>query len=180
MKTKTQWLYTALMLGLAVNMAKADETGASPTINWVEPSFCMVAQSLNNLQKTVYLTQQMVENGAQELVVIAPDEQNRRVIKRITYQQNQVASCHYPAIAMARGGDWGWFLVWAEADKLYYTRMDAEALVFAPLKSLPIAQVTHIEFLPDVAQPTIRVQNQAGQAQMFNTDDEGRYWQVIN
>lgn len=180
MKTKIQWLYTALMLGLALNLAKADETSASSTIDWVEPSFCVVVQSLNNLQKTVYLTQQMVEDGAQELVMIAPDEHNNRVVKRITYQEQMAASCHYPAIAMARGGDWGWFLVWADANKLYYTRMDAEALVFAPLKSLPIAQVTRIEFLPDVAQPTIQLQNQAGQAQLLSTDDEGRYWQVLN
>lgn len=178
MKTKKQRTYIFVVLSLAVRLALADEVPETSTQKMVEPSFCKTAQSLNNLQKPVYFTQQTVEDGTQALVIVAPDELNRQIIKRITYQQNKEAVCHYPAIAITRGGDWGWFLAWADAEKVYFTRMDAEALVFAPLKSLPIAHVVDIEFLSGRSEPSMQIHHQDGQTQFLSSDDEGRHWQV--
>ena len=179
MNTKELWISLFLLFITAVNLATADENSEIFAINIAESSICMVAESQNNLQKPVYFTQQTVEGDAQELVIIAPDAQDRRIVKRITYQQHKAVACHYPAIAITRGGDWGWFLVWSDNEKVYYTRMDSEALVFAPIKSLPIAYVTKVEFLPDTLQPTISLLNQDGQTQLLQTDDEGRYWQAL-
>jgi hypothetical protein len=117
MNTKTLWIFLFLMFSTAVNLAIADEKPINSAINIAESSLCMVAESQNNLQKPVYFTQQIVEGDAHELVIIAPDEQNKRTFKRITYQQHHAAACHYPAIAITRGGDWGWFLVWADTEK---------------------------------------------------------------
>ena len=179
MKTKKQSLSTFLLLGLATNSTIADEMRATLPSNWLEPSRCMVAQSQNNRQQAVYFTQQTVEDGVQELVIVAPDEENVRVIKRITYQQRKDSACHYPAIAITRGGAWGWILAWSDTHKIHYTRMDADGLVFVPIKSLPIAQVINIEFLPNAALPTMHVQNQSGQTQLLHSEDDGRNWQTV-
>ncbi len=163
------------LLGLLLCEASHASAGATAS----PQSTCNIAQLLDSPQRLVYFTQQTFEDGAQELAVIALDVKKSLVTKRITYQRQKTAVCHYPALAIARGGDWGWFLAWADTDKLHYTRMDSEALVFVPPKKLPIAHINKIEFLADAAQPTMRVETKEGSSQLLISDDEGRNWQIV-
>ena len=142
----------------------------------VPKSLCGVATTIDSRQQAVYFTQQTFEGNAQELAIIALDEQKSPVIKRITYNQKQSAECHFPTIAITRAGDWGWFLAWTHNDKAYYARMDGEALVFPPPKLLPVTQVTKIEFVPDATKPTMRLQTVKGAIQLLISEDEGRHW----
>ena len=172
--------FGAVMVVFSLTSAQAEEVMASQKERLAVQSACAVAQTLNNRQQTVYFTQQLVAEGVQELAIIATDEQQANITKRITYHQHKTADCHFPAIAIIRAGDWGWFLAWADSEKAYYTRMDGEALVFAPPKILPVTQVTNIEFLSDSPQPTMRIQTQNGQSQDLTSDDEGRNWQLLS
>lgn len=154
--------------------------GRAETTDSLTPpkSLCTVAASLDNRGKTVYFTQQTFEKDVQELAIIALDEQQAPIIKRVTYHQKLTENCHFPAIAIIRAGQWGWFLAWAHEDKAYYTRMDSEALVFPPPKVLPVAQVTEITFLPNSDSPTMRLLTKSGETKLLVSDDEGRNWQV--
>lgn len=164
---------TIILLTLCGNaFAESAAQNEAPT------SPCATAQVLNNQHQPVYFTQQAFEDGAQELAIVVQGVQKALVTKRITYQQQKTTACHFPAITIARGGDWGWFLAWADTEKLYYTRMDGEALVFVPPKKIPLSQVEKIEFLADSSQPTMRVQTQNGALHLLISDDEGRHWQL--
>ncbi|HOY70333.1 MAG TPA: hypothetical protein PL131_06770 [Methylotenera sp.] len=141
-------------------------------------SLCSIATTIDSRQQPVYFTQQTFEDNVQELAIIALDEQKTPVIKRITYHQKQSDECHFLSIAIARAGDWGWFLAWTHADKAYYARMDGEALVFPPPKLLPVSKVTNIEFLMSAPQPSMRLQTADGKTVLLISEDEGRHWQV--
>ena len=167
------------MVVISLTNAQAEEMAGSQKVG-LDNQRCAVVQTLNNRHQLVYFTQQPFADGAQELAIIALDEQQAKVTKRITYHQHKTAGCHFPAIAIIRGGDWGWFLAWAENEKAYYTRMDSEALVFAPPKLLPVTQVTNIEFLSDSLQPAMRIQTKNGKSQDLTSDDQGRSWQLIS
>lgn len=142
-------------------------------------SDCEVVSTQDNKQQAVYFTQQVFEENWHELAIIAQGEQQFPIIKRITYHEKQTPVCHFPAIAISRAGDWGWYLAWALADKAYYARMDGEALVFSPPKLLPVSQVKKIEFLTDTNLPAMRVMTLDGKTQWLTSDDEGRHWQVM-
>lgn len=142
-------------------------------------SDCDVVRSLDNKQQAVYFTQLVFEENMHELAIIAQDEQQFPVFKRITYHQKQAPVCHFPTIAIARAGMWGWYLAWTHEEKAYYARMDGEALVFPPPKLLPVAEVKKIEFLTDVKLPTMQVMTIDGKTQLLTSDDEGRHWQTV-
>ena len=166
-------IYILVIVGL-VNNAYAESVINEAVVK----SPCQIAQALDNHQQSVYFAQQLVDEGEQELVVLVKDVQQNVVTKRITYAHQKIEACHFPALAIARGGDWGWFLAWADTENVYYTRMDGEAYVFVPPKRLPIAQVENIEFLTNQSLLTMRVQKQDGSSQLFVSDDEGRNWQL--
>ena len=57
-------------------------------------------------------------------------------IKRVTFDKkpsDKSQTCAYQALAIAEGANekerWGWHLAWADAQKIYYARMDGEAWV---------------------------------------------------
>lgn len=168
-------IYGVVFVGLCFSNAGCAQTTEQPVLL---KSQCKIATTIDNRHQAVYFTQQTVEGSVQELAIVALNGQNAPVVKRITYHQKQSDECHFPAIAIARAGDWGWFLAWAHDDKAYYARMDGEALVFPPPKLLPVTHVTNIEFLIDAPHPSMRLQTVSGQTVLLITEDEGRHWQV--
>jgi len=57
-------------------------------------------------------------------------------VKRISFSGRESA-CAYQPLAVERGGNWGWHMVWQESDKgLFYARMDGEAWVSSPKKRI--------------------------------------------
>jgi len=177
---KNQWqLAVALSMIFGVIAAQAEEYMAIQQADIKQPPTCPMAKAQDHRQQPIELKQIMFDDSTQDLAVIAVDERQAKTTKRITYHQHKQAGCHFSAVAIARGGDWGWFLVWAEAEKAYFTRLDGEALVFVPPKKLSISHVTEIEFLANSAQPTMRVQTQQGATQLFISEDEGRNWQLL-
>ncbi len=161
-----------------IGLCFSDNLVAQVTEIEAPKSDCDVVRSLDNKQQAVYFTQLVFEANMHELAIVAQDEQQLPVFKRITYHQNQTAACHFPTIAVARAGIWGWYLAWTHEEKAYYARMDGEALVFPPPKLLPVAYVNKIEFLTDFPQPTMRIKMQNGTTQYLTSDDEGRHWKL--
>ncbi len=166
---KTLMIVVSFWLMTTPLAAQAD--ASSPAQNWP----CPVAQTVDSQDQPVYFTQVPIDQQWQELAVIA-QQLKTRVIKRITYEQQTVEACHFKVVAIAQGGEWGWFLAWADRQHLYYTRMDSEALVFAPPKKLAISDVAHIAFIANQPHLSMQVQTQKGQMHVLVSDDEGRHW----
>lgn len=171
-----------IVVGLIFNGLCFSVVGYAQTNEPLEPpeSLCVIAASVDNRQQAVYFTQQTFEDNVQELAIVALDERQTPVTKRVTYNQKQTQECHFPTIAITRAGQWGWFLAWTHEDKAYYARMDGEVLVFPPPKLLPLSQVTKIEFSANSPKPTMRLQTQNGASKILVSDDEGRSWYVTS
>jgi hypothetical protein len=97
-------------------------------------------------------------------------------VKRISFSGTESA-CAYQPLALERGGDWGWHMVWQEPDKgLFYARMDGEAWVSSPKKRIADLLVQQVEFQLDGQQLNISWQDETGQQFSRRSADEGRSW----
>ncbi len=97
-------------------------------------------------------------------------------IKRVSFSAANSA-CTYRPLAIERGGDWGWHLVWAEQGKgVFYARMDGEAWVSSPKKRITSSPVEQLELKLMGQQLEIRWQDEFGQRFNRKSADEGRSW----
>lgn len=97
-------------------------------------------------------------------------------IKRVTFIAS-ASACHIQPIALERGGDWGWHLVWAEGDAgVFYARMDGEAWVSSPKKKIAELPASKIEF--KLTNQTVELHwiDAVGNQASRKSEDEGRYW----
>jgi len=97
-------------------------------------------------------------------------------IKRVSFSGRE-SVCAYQPLALERGGDWGWHMVWQEPGKgLFYARMDGEAWVSSPKKRIADNPVQQVEFQSDGQKLEISWQDEAGQQFSRRSADEGRSW----
>lgn len=166
--------------------ADADEQNLNSTVNIKQQptSLCPIAQMHHSQNKPIYFLQHAFEDGAQDLAIIVPATAEALEFKRVTFRGSAVPECHYKALALARGGDWGWHLSWVAAVStvLSYARMDGEAWVSSPVKKLSknARPVTPPVILTWQQQVWI-VWQEAGENEsnlyaVFSAD-EGRSWQ---
>ncbi len=118
------------------SVSAVEATMASLSV--VKSSFCPSVHATNQNNQAVYFFQHMFEDSAQDLAMALPREDSLLDIKRVTFGGSATPRCHYKALALARGGDWGWHLAWVAAGSstLSYARMDGEAWVSSPTKKL--------------------------------------------
>jgi len=97
-------------------------------------------------------------------------------IKRVTFIST-ASACHIQPIALERGGDWGWHLVWTEGDAgVFYARMDGEAWVSSPKKKIAELPASEIELKLTNLTVELHWTDAAGNQASRKSDDEGRYW----
>lgn len=97
-------------------------------------------------------------------------------LHRISFVGREDA-CAYQPLALERGSDWGWHMVWQESDKgLFYARMDGEAWVSSPKKRIADNPVQQVEFQSDGQQLEISWRDETGQQFSRRSADEGRSW----
>lgn len=100
-------------------------------------SLCTAVNAQGAGRAGVVLLQHTFEGGFQDLAIAFSGEHGL-VYKRVTFGGPKAPHCHYQAMGLAKGGDWGWHITWvAEGSPiLYYARMDGEAWVSSPTKKL--------------------------------------------
>lgn len=114
------------------------------------------------------------EAGKYDLVMLLGEQTPE--IKRVSFSGREFA-CVYQPLALERGGDWGWHMVWQESDKgLFYARMDGEAWVSSPKKRIADNPAQQVEFQSDGQQLDISWRDEAGQQFSRRSADEGRSW----
>lgn len=97
-------------------------------------------------------------------------------IKRVSFSAKEDA-CAYRPLAIERGGDWGWHLVWSEQNSgVFYARMDGEAWVSSPRKSIAPLPVREVEFKVSGQHLIIRWHDDTSQRFSRTSQDEGRSW----
>lgn len=97
-------------------------------------------------------------------------------LHRISFAGREDA-CGYQPLALERGGDWGWHLVWLEPEKgVFYARMDGAAWVSSPKKRIADHPVRDVRFSMAGSQLTIGWQDAAGNQHSRMSADEGRSW----
>ena len=135
---------------------------------------CAAAEVTDSHGQKITFWQHKFEDGARDLVIA----QSPSDLKRVTFSHAQ--SC-YQTLAIAEGQNgkerWGWHLAWADAQKLYYARMDGEAWVSSVPKKIAAENVHELRFNQDKNVLTLSWQAAGGEYYM-QSDDEGRSWQA--
>ncbi len=133
---------------------------------------CQSAKILGD--KNTWLQAYHFEDGSQDIAVL--QEKNATVeVKRVTFNGAKNTVCGYQSMAIAQGGDWGWHLAWADAQKVYYARMDGEAWVSSVPKKIDAENAQRLRFNLDKNLLTLSWQAADG-AYYMQSDDEGRSW----
>lgn len=114
------------------------------------------------------------ETGKYDLAMLLGEQAPE--VKRISFSGRESA-CAYQPLALERGGDWGWHMVWREPDKgLFYARMDGDAWVSSRKKGITDQPVMMVEFKSNGQQLDITWQDEFGQQFSRRSADEGRSW----
>lgn len=103
----------------------------------------------------VTLMQQSFENGQTDLALQVSESNKSPEVKRITYSGITSASCRYFPVQIAKGGDWGWHMLWRESGGVFYSRMDGEAWVSTPPKQLLEVEVSEVNMVVNGEEITV-------------------------
>lgn len=140
---------------------------------------CPATQAADAHGQAMYLWEHVFTDGSHDLVIT--NALNAAVeLKRVTFGGRKEAGCHYVALTIAQGGDWGWHLAWFDTEKarLYYARMDGSAWVSSPPRHWARQLVRNLKML--VKQQQVSLTWQAdGKPYKVTSDDEGRSWSDV-
>lgn len=145
------------------------------------PSNCRVAGTRDANGQPVFFWQHTFTDGTRDLVMATSLEGRLQGIRRVTYDGSRSLGCHFPLLAIVRGGNWGWHLVWMRMNKgVYYARMDGSAWVSSPPKRMSTDDVSHIELISlnnQVNLNWLEIRNDGTSAlHQLVSEDDGRTW----
>ena len=175
----------ALLLPCAGNAEATDEHRAARQAVQQFGAGCAIAQTTDADGEPVYLWQHAFEDGAHDLAMARTQQGSLLEIRRITFGGSTQQGCHYPQLAIARGGDWGWHLAWTLAQvppgkpALRYARMDGAAWVSSPAKRFGDAGAHDPALIVEGEKLTLRWLEAADAERKTRTavsDDAGRNW----
>ncbi|GAB7564601.1 hypothetical protein LG202_26410 [Methylobacillus methanolivorans] len=145
------------------------------------PSNCRVAATRDSNDQPVFFWQHTFNDGTRDLVMATSLEGRLQGIRRVTYGGSRSLGCHFPLLAIVKGGQWGWHLVWMRMNKgVYYARMDGAAWVSSPPKRMSTDDVSYIELTSLNTQVNLNwleIRNDGSSLlHQMMSDDEGRTW----
>lgn len=175
MRLINAWIFSLSIAVVSSHYAQAETVKLKPQ------SSCAVATTLDKQQNPIYFLQHQFEGDLQELAIAVLEPNKTFSFKRVTYHQLKDPSCHYSALLIAEGGGWGWHIAWVNAKNLYYTRMDGEAWITPPIKTLAekIKPSDGLILLQtDKKMWLIWQEQEQGKNNVFAvySNDEGRFW----
>lgn len=131
---------------------------------------CPVAM-LQEADRTIYAWPQKFADGRRDLVMADQQQLAAGDFKRVTFGVGKAEECGFLAIAIVKGGDWGWHLAWSTTKGVFYARMDGEAWVSSPVKKLGITPSSKLQLLAEGSE--LKLDWESGKAL---SQDEGRSW----
>lgn len=134
-------------------------------------------------KKRVWLGQQAVNDGFQELVIKLNVGHGEDKTTRLSFAGSKQAGCHFPSFALIKGGDWGWHVVWTSSANhgVFYARVDGEAWVSSLPKKLSQAVAEQVTLKEMQGKLIITAKYRANlnlPDENFISDDEGRNWDL--
>ena len=186
-----QWLKLSCQLlllffaGTALLSAQPIDTNeGSQTFKPILP--CPMATADDGDRHPVYFFQHKFPDGSQDLAIAKSLAGGVSDIKRVTFGGDNATECLYKYLAIARGGDWGWHLLWLAdgSTTLRYARMDGEAWVTSPTKKLtlqsrPTSQPIILTWGQQVWVVWIEAALNTSSVYAVYSGDEGRSWQDV-
>ncbi len=153
--------------------------GFSPVLS------CPIAKVSDHDDVPVYFFHYQFLDSNQDLAVAKPIAGKNTDIRRVTFAGSK-ATCLSNGLAIAKGGDWGWHLLWLLQDGavLRYARMDGEAWVISPSKVLAKhAQPLKVPVILTSGQRVwvvwVEADSNTYSVYAVYSDDEGRNWQDV-
>ncbi len=144
---------------------------------------CPIAKAYDQDHIPVYFLHHQFPDGSQDLVIAIHESAAEPDIKRVTFSSGG-PDCLAKYLAIARGGNWGWHLLWQPegTSVLRYARMDGEAWVTSPAKKLatqahPVNQPLILTLGQQVWVVWIEIGEAINNIYAVYSDDEGRNWQ---
>jgi hypothetical protein len=141
----------------------------------------------NNQQQLERFTLTQLDfDSKSELAIIVHVGNMPAQIKQVTFNRGQVQlTCYFKPLAFAQGGlgerFWGWHLIWAEPQGLFYARMDGEAWVSSLPKRLSKLASINPQFKLDDQNILVtwqQVENGTTVNMQALSSDEGRSWEI--
>ena len=141
----------------------------------------VLAKPTDNTQVT--LTQQVFDGGLQELAIIHQDANAKQKATRLSFAGSKEVGCHFPSLALLKGGDWGWHVVWTSSANqgVFYARVDGEAWVSSLPKKMSRAVAEQVALKEIQGNLIITAKYPANlnlPDESFISDDEGRNWDL--
>ncbi len=167
------------LLTLISFFAFSNTTWANQPSPDLPKSLCEAARAHDSNGNVVTLFQHVFDGDVYDLAMRI----SNGGIKRVTFGGSTSPTCHYQAMALASGGEWGWHLAWVSEDglTLNYARMDGVAWVSSPTKKLSkhVKITTQPQFVT-LGQKVWIVWGESTDSQRLvytvYSDDEGRSW----
>jgi len=164
-----------VLAGLAIGMA----AGAG-NLHAQEDSACPYAEVVLP-DGSLRLAEYTFDNGKRDLALLRYRQGDAlpRILARVSHKSRETSGCAYRQLALAKGGSWGWHMLWSMADGtgLYYARMDGDAWVSSPPKKLVTTPVDEFEWQIDSERLSVRSRAEATEGwQLRTSEDEGRSW----
>jgi hypothetical protein len=132
------------------------------------------------------LTQFGFDKDARDLAIIVHNVNFPAQIQRVTFNRGQAQpACYFKPLAFVQGGldvqYWGWHMLWAEPQGLFYARMDGEAWVSSNPKTLTKLTAINLQFKLEKDTITItwqQTENGVTANMQAISSDEGRSWDI--
>ena len=128
--------------------------------------------------------QQVFEGGFQELGACQRKSNTQDKITRLSFSGSKEIGCHFPSVALLKGSDWGWHVVWTSSANqgVFYARLDGEAWVSSLPKKLSRAVAEQVTLKETQGKIIITAKYPANlnlPDENFVSDDEGRNWESL-
>jgi hypothetical protein len=129
--------------------------------------------------------EQRAFDGVQELAIVSQDASVKSKITRLSFSGTKETGCHFPAITISKGGDWGWHVVWASSANsgIFYARVDGDAWVSSLPKRLSRDVAELLTLNEAQGKLTITAKYPAIlnlPEQQYVSEDDGRNWDSVS
>ncbi len=142
-------------------------------------------QTIKHSQASKVIVWQHNFDGVFDLAMATETKQGLGSIVRLSFAGSKEPKCHFPAIAVQKGGDWGWHVAWSSSAKqsLMVVRVDEEAWVSSLPKKLVSQTADAIEFSEKHGLLRLTYHLSSDDPSIKHamvSDDEGRNWAAVD
>jgi hypothetical protein len=147
-------------------------------------SLCAI-QLIENPQVGRVIVWQHNFDGVFDLAMAPEIKSGFAPITRLSFGGSKEPMCHFPAVAVYKGGDWGWHVAWGSSAKksLTVVRVDGEAWISSLPKKLASQAADAIVFSEKDGLLVLNYHLSSDEASLTHTmisNDEGRNWDAFD